>query len=250
MHIFIQFIWRLCFTFRPAFSASYITIQFSLLFTKYIIPTDYIPTIPPLIRRGVSKSEHVSESFKIFSSKCFGEDVWKLIIFGTMSKMDYLGLYMMLNQIILCVDVFGSIMEYRILSQLDYRSMSINNGVEFSCFSWKYSSIFLRHTISFVASATATYSASVVESAGTDCLRDLHEIAADPRLMVYPEVDTPVSLSPSKSESDYPISLKSSTLEYLSPTSWVPFKYIRTLFAAEQCPSQGLCMNLESMPTT
>src|SRR5713101_2367955 len=78
---------------------------------------------PPLIRRGVSKSEHVSESFKLFSSKCFGEDVCNLIICGTMSKMDCLGLYMMSNQMILCVDVFGSIMESRILIQLDCRSI-------------------------------------------------------------------------------------------------------------------------------
>ena len=84
---------------------------------------DYILTIPLLIRRGVRKSEHVSESFKLFSSKRFGEDVWNLIICGTMSKMDCLGLYMMSNQMILCVDVFGSIMESRILSQLDYRSI-------------------------------------------------------------------------------------------------------------------------------
>ena len=42
MHIFIQFIGWLSFTFRPAFSASYI--NFIYLFTKYIIPTDYILT--------------------------------------------------------------------------------------------------------------------------------------------------------------------------------------------------------------
>src|SRR5882762_4773336 len=105
------------------------------------------------------------------------------------------------------------------LVSLIAKVLSINNGVEFSCFSCKSSSIFLSHTISFVALAAATYSASVVEFAGTDYLRDLHETVADPRLIVYPEVDTPVSLSPSKSESEYPISLKSSTLEYLIPTS-------------------------------
>src|SRR6266849_1110049 len=105
------------------------------------------------------------------------------------------------------------------LASLIAEVLSTNNGVEFSCFSCTSSSIFLSHTIPFVASAAATYSASVVESARTDCLRDLHETAADPRLIVYPEVDTPVSLSPSKSESEYPISLKSSTLEYLSPKS-------------------------------
>jgi len=81
----------------------------------------------------------------------------------------------------------------------------------------------------------------VVESTGTDCLHDLQEIAFDPILMRWHEVDTPFSLSPSKSESKYPSSLKSSTLEYLSLISWVPFKYLRTLYATFQCPSQGFC---------
>ena len=103
------------------------------------------------------------------------------------------------------------------LASLIVEVLSINNGVEVSCFACKYSSIFLSHTISFIDSTTATYSSSVVESARTDYLRDLHETAADPRLIVYPEVDSHVFLSPSKSESEYPISLKSSTLEYLSP---------------------------------
>ena len=89
------------------------------IFTYCIIPTDYIPTIPPLIQRGVSKSKHVSESFKLFSSKLFGEDVCNLIICGTMLKMDCLGLYMMLNQMVLNVDVFDLIMESGILDQLD-----------------------------------------------------------------------------------------------------------------------------------
>ena len=60
--------------------------------------------------------------------------------------------------------------------------------------SCKSSSIFLSHTISFVASAAATYLDSVVESARTDCLCDLQEIVVDPRLGVYLEVDTLVSL--------------------------------------------------------
>ena len=104
-----------------------------------------------------------------------------------------------------------------LLASLIAEVLSTNNGVEFSFFSCKYSSIFLSHTISFVASAATTY--SVVESIGTDYLRDLHETAADPRLIVYPKVDTHVSLSPSKYEFEYPISLNSSTLEYLSPMS-------------------------------
>ena len=108
------------------YSYSYMTIHIHNIFTIFtycIILTDYIPTIPPLIQRGASKPEHVSESFKLFSSKHFGEDVCNLIICGTMSKMDCLGLYMMLNQMILYVDVFSSIMESRILIQLDCRSI-------------------------------------------------------------------------------------------------------------------------------
>jgi len=60
------------------------------------------------------------------------------------------------------------------------------SGVDCICFTYKSSRIFLSHTISFVASATATYSASVVESAGTDCLHDLQETTPDPRLIAYP----------------------------------------------------------------
>ena len=95
--------------------------------------------------------------------------------------------------------------------------LSIMSGVDCICFTCKSSRIFLSHTISFVASAAATYSASVVESAGTDCLCDLQETTHDPRLIAYPEVDTPIYLSPSMSKSQYPIKLKSSTCVYLIP---------------------------------
>ena len=93
------------------------------IYLQYIIPTDYILTIPLLIQRGVRKSEHVSESFKLFSSKRFDEDFCNLIICGAMSKMDCLGLYMMSNQMILCVDVLISIMESMILGQLNFISI-------------------------------------------------------------------------------------------------------------------------------
>ena len=93
------------------------------------------------------------------------------------------------------------------------------SGVDCTCFTCKSSRIFLSHTISFVASTTATYYASVVESAVTDCLRDLQETAPNPRLIAYPEVDTLVCLSPSKCESEYPIKLKLSTCVYLIPKS-------------------------------
>ena len=77
-----------------------------LIFTITYNPDGLYSNNPSLIKRGVNKSKHVSESFKLFSSKCFGEDVCNLIISGTMLKMDYLCLYMMSNQMILCVDVF------------------------------------------------------------------------------------------------------------------------------------------------
>jgi hypothetical protein len=63
------------------------------------------------MQRGVCKSNHLFELFKIFSSKHFGEDVCNLLTCGTMYQLDGLGLYMMLNQMILRVDVFGLIME-------------------------------------------------------------------------------------------------------------------------------------------
>ena len=97
--------------------------------------------------------------------------------------------------------------------------LSTMSGVDCTCFTYKSSIIFLRHTISFVASAAATYSASIVESAGTYCLHDLQETAPDPRLIAYPEVDTEISLYPSKSESEYPMKMKSSTYVYLFPKS-------------------------------
>ena len=52
--------------------------SFSFIYLQNIFPPDYIPTIPPLIRRGVSKSEHVFEYFKFFSSKRFCEDCLQL----------------------------------------------------------------------------------------------------------------------------------------------------------------------------
>jgi hypothetical protein len=52
----------------------------------------------------------------------------------------------------------------------------------------------MSHTISFISSATTTYFYSIVESIGTDCLRDIQEKTIDPRILRYPEVDTQFSL--------------------------------------------------------
>ena len=68
------------------------------------------PTFHPLSRRGVCKSKHCSELFKLPSSNSFGEDVYNLFSRGTMSRMNSLGLYIISNQMVLCVDMLGSIM--------------------------------------------------------------------------------------------------------------------------------------------
>ena len=112
--------------------------------------------------------------------------------------MNSLGIYMMLNQMVLCFDVLGSIVELGFLSSLIVEVLTINKGVEFYCFPFKYSSIFKGYTISFISSMPTTYSSFVVDSTGTDCLRDLQETIVDPRLIVYLETNTHVSLSPSK----------------------------------------------------
>ena len=92
--------------------------------------------------------------------------------------------------------------------------LSTNKGVEFTYSSHKYSSIFLSYIISFVAFVITTYFVVVVESMGIDCLCDIQEIDVDPRLVRWPKIDIIVSFSPSNFESEYPIRLKSSSLEY------------------------------------
>ena len=71
----------------------------------------------------VGESKHHYKSFKLFSSKCFGEDVYNFLISGTMTEMDCLGLNMMLNQTIFSIDVFRSIMELWVLDQLYCRGI-------------------------------------------------------------------------------------------------------------------------------
>ena len=66
---------------------------------------------------------HHSESFKIFSSKHFGEDVCNLLISGTMAYMDWLGLNMMSNQMEFCIDLIHSIVELWVLGQLYCRGV-------------------------------------------------------------------------------------------------------------------------------
>jgi hypothetical protein len=90
-----------------------------------------------------------------------------------MSQVNSLGLYMISNQMVLCVDVLGSIMEFGILANLFAKVFSTRRLVEFTYSSCKSSSIFLSHKISFVAFATTTYSSFVVEFVKADYLCDL-----------------------------------------------------------------------------
>jgi len=55
------------------------------------------------------------------------------------------------------------------LANLIAEVLSMKRGVDFTYFSYKSSRISVSHTISLVASATTTYSISIVESFGTDC---------------------------------------------------------------------------------
>jgi hypothetical protein len=72
---------------------------------------------------GVCESKHHYELLNFFSFKRFGEDVYNLFICGTMSQVNSFGLYMISNQVIVCVDVLSSIMESGILGQLDCKSI-------------------------------------------------------------------------------------------------------------------------------
>jgi hypothetical protein len=78
-----------------------------------------VSTFPPLIQRGVCNFKHHYELFNFVSSKRFGEDVCSLFICGTMSQVNILGVYMISNHVILCVDVLCSNMESGILGQID-----------------------------------------------------------------------------------------------------------------------------------
>lgn len=78
------------------------------------------PIFPTLIQRNVCESKHHS---KLSSFKHFHEYFHNYFICGTMSQVNSLCIYVISNQMILCVDVHGSIMEFGIFSQLDYKSI-------------------------------------------------------------------------------------------------------------------------------
>lgn len=71
---------------------------------------------PPGRKRGVCDPKNHFKLFKLFPSKCYGEDIRNFVTFKIMSQMSSLGLYMLSSQMMSCVVVFSLIMEYRILS--------------------------------------------------------------------------------------------------------------------------------------
>ena len=179
MHLFIQLIRLLGFTFQHAswnptslfvFYIIFIYIIYKMQGT--IIPRIRFLTFPLLIWRGVCESKHGSKPFKLFLSKCFGEDVCNLLICGAMSQMNCFGLWYWIGWYFVLMCLVWS-WNLGFLANLIAEVWSINNGVEFPCFSCKYSSIFLSHTISFVTSTAATYFASIVESVGINYWHDL-----------------------------------------------------------------------------
>ena len=124
---------------------------------------------PPLIWRDVGESKHRSESFKLFTSKHFGEDVCICSLVAQWRR--WIVLASTWCQIKWCLVLMCFVRSWNVgfLANFIAEVLSIMSGVEFTCFTCKSSRIFLSHTISFVASTAATYSASV----GTDCLREL-----------------------------------------------------------------------------
>ena len=112
-----------------------------------------MPTFPLLIWRDVGESKHHSESLKLLSSNFFGEDVYDLLISGTMVKMDCFGLNMTSNQMICCIYVLCSIMELWVLGKLYCRGIFNHDWSKMYLF---YLQIFQnfpnRHNLSFCLS--------------------------------------------------------------------------------------------------
>jgi hypothetical protein len=71
-----------------------------LFYNFTMIPRIRYLTFPPLIQRDVCQSKHLFEFFKLFSYKCFGEDVCNLLTCGTMYQLNGIGLYMKSNKTI------------------------------------------------------------------------------------------------------------------------------------------------------
>jgi hypothetical protein len=86
---------------------------------------------------------------------------------------------------------------------------------------------------------TATYSASVVDWATLDCLREDHETNKDPRNWQEPEVDFLSTRQPAKSASEKPWSERVEEKEYQKPRPGADCRYLKILLTACRCDVLG-----------
>lgn len=140
-------------------------------------------TFPYLRQRGVGESKHHYEisnfSFpsalvKMSTTFSFMEQFLKWII------LDYTW-YQIKWYFVLIYLVWSWNLGF--LANLIAKVLLTKRGVEFSCFSYKSSGIFLKHKIYFFSSNASTYSTSIMEYVGIHYLHYLQEIGIDPRLI-------------------------------------------------------------------
>jgi hypothetical protein len=87
--------------------------------------------------------------------------------------------------------------------------------------------------------AAETYSASVVDWATLDCLREDHETNEDPRNWQEPEVDFLSTRQPAKSASEKPWSERVEEEEYQRPRPGANYRYLKILLMAYRCDVFG-----------
>jgi hypothetical protein len=87
--------------------------------------------------------------------------------------------------------------------------------------------------------AAATYSASVVDWATVDCLREDQDTKEEPKNWQVPEVDFLSNRHPAKSMSEKPWSAREEDAEYQRPKSGVWRKYLKIRFTACRCEVLG-----------
>ena len=134
-----------------------------------IIPRIRFLTSTPNMKGLVSSSIFLKFSSLIYS-KSFGEDVCDFPFVEECLKWIVLAFtrYQIRWYFVLVCLVWS--WNFGFLANLITKLLPTYRGVEFTCFSYKYSSTFSVHTISFATFATTTYSTFVVEYVGTNYL--------------------------------------------------------------------------------
>ncbi len=91
------------------------------------------------------------------------------------------------------------------------------------------------HVASLAASVRVMYSAFVDNKATVDCLFE-HQLTGPPlSIKTKSEVDFRLSLSPAKSESEYPSTRSLSWPLYMMSRSLEPFMYLKIVFTTSVC---------------